>query len=119
MSRKLSRTIKEQIFDLKLKIWDLYCKSRVLETIEKTEDKTFKDIYKVYNYSFNVWGGVELVFWLQALVKKFKTYNPKIEQIYIFALSKKTDSDAKKLLNLKVIAKQMGLDVSIVKNKNI
>ena len=66
-------TLREQIEHEKIKIWDLYCKSRVQEAIENTNDKVFKDIYNTYDYSFNLWGGVEFVFWLQALAKKCKT----------------------------------------------
>lgn len=117
MPSNKSITIKEQIFNQKLEIWDLYCKLRVQETIENEGDRTFKDIYLTYLRTFNVWGGVELVFWLQALVKKFRGYNKQIEQIYIFSLSKQTDSDAMKLRNLKAIAKRMGLDVTITHNK--
>lgn len=109
--------IRDQIFNQKLKVWDLYCKSRVAETIENTKDQTFRDIYNTYNYSFNLWGGVEVVFWLQALVKKFRQYNSDIEPIYVFSTPKRGASDTEKIANLRVIAKQMGLDVTIT-NKN-
>jgi hypothetical protein len=112
--RKL--TTREKIKQQRLKVWDLYCKSRVAEALENTKDSTFKDIYNIYRYSFNLWGGVELVFWLEALVKKFKTYDSNIEPIAIFPLSKRTDADAAKIQKLKVIAHQMGLDVTITSN---
>ena len=106
-------TLREQIFDQRVKIWDLYCKSRVLEAIEKTKDKDFREIYNTYDYSFRLWGGVEFVFWLQALVKKCKSYNSDLEPIAIFSLPKRSDGDKTKITMLKVIAKQMGLDVEI------
>ncbi len=106
-------TLREQIEHEKIKIWDLYCKSRVQEAIENTNDKVFKDIYNTYDYSFNLWGGVEFVFWLQALAKKCKTYDGELESIAMFSLPKRNDGDRRKLLMLNVIAKQMGLDVEI------
>lgn len=109
--------IRDQIFNQKLKIWDLYCKSRVAETIENTSDKTFRDIYNTYNYTFNLWGGVELVFWLQALVKKFRQYNSDIEPIFVFSTSKRSAGDSEKIRHLSVIAKQLGLDVTITNNR--
>lgn len=109
--------IRDQIFNQKLKIWDLYCKLRVAETIEKTDDKSFRDIYNAYNYTFNLWGGVELVFWLQALVKKFRQYNPEIEPIYVFSSTKRTSGDNEKIRHLQVIANQLGLDVTITNNR--
>ena len=87
------------------------------DALENTKDSTFKDIYNTYRYSFNLWGGVELVFWLEALVKKFKTYDSNIEPIAIFSLSMRTDADAAKIQKLKVIAHQMGLDVTITSNE--
>lgn len=110
-------TLREQIFDQRVKIWDLYCKSRVLEALENTKDKDFRDIYNTYDDSFRLWGGVEFVFWLQALVKKCKSYNSELEPIAIFPLPKGSQSDAVKINNLQVIAKQMGLDVAITSNR--
>jgi len=110
-------TTREQIAQEKLKIWDLYCKSRVQETLEKTKEDTYKDIYNTYMYSFNLWGGVEFVFWLQALAKKCKSYNSDIEPIAIFSLPKRNEGDKKKIFNLQLIAKQMGLDVTITNNR--
>jgi hypothetical protein len=113
--RKL--TLREQIANERAHVWDLYCKSRVLEAIENTSDKTFREIYDTYSYSFNLWGGVEFVFWLQALAKKCKSYNSDLESIAIFPLPKNSKSDAAKIKNLEVIAKQMGLDVAITSNR--
>lgn len=110
-------TLREQIFDQRVKIWDLYCKSRVLEALEKTKDSDFRDIYNTYDYSFRLWGGVEFVFWLQALVKKCKTYNSNLEPIAIFSLPKRSDGDKTKITMLKVMAKQMGLDVEITSRR--
>lgn len=110
-------TTREQIAQEKLRIWDLYCKSRVQETLERTKEDTYKEIYNTYMYSFNLWGGVEFVFWLQALAKKCKGYNSEIEPIAIFSLPKRNEGDKKKIFNLQLIAKQMGLDVTITNNR--
>ena len=106
-------TLREQIAIERMHMWDLYCKSRVLETIENTKDEVFKDFYNKYEYSFRLWGGVEFVFWLQALVKKCKSYNRDLEPSAIFSLPKRNDGDKTKMTMMKVIAKQMGLDVEI------
>ena len=110
-------TTREQIAEEKFKIWDLYCKSRVQETLENTKEQTYKEFYNTYMYSFNLWGGVELVFWLQALAKKCKSYNSELDPIAIFSLSKRDKGDKTKIFNLQVIAKQMGLDVTITNNR--
>ena len=112
-------TLREQIFDQHVKIWNLYCKSRVQETLENTKDEVFKDFYNKYEYSFRVWGGVEFVFWLQALVKKCKIYNSDLEPIAIFSLPKRNDGDKTKITMMKVIAKQMGLDVEITSLRSL
>ena len=109
-------TLREQIALERARGWDLYCKFRVLQTLEKTPDKTFMEIYNTYMYTFNLWGGVEFVFWLEALAKKCRSYNSELEPIAIFPLPKRTSSDSEKILRLTVIAKQMGLDVTITKN---
>jgi hypothetical protein len=109
--------LREQITNERLKIWDLYCKSRVLETLENTKDRDFRDMYNTYMSSFRYWGGVEFVFWLQAFVKKCKSYNSDLEPIAIFSLPKRSASDKAKIANLIVIAKQMGLDVEITSRR--
>lgn len=110
-------TLREQIFNERVRCWDLYCKLRVQQTIENTDDSNFRDMYDDYMRGFRLWGGVELVFWLQALSKKFKSYNSDLEPIAIFPLPKGSQSDAAKIKNLQVIAKQMGLDVAITSNR--
>lgn len=116
MPKNQNTASSKQIFNQKLKIWNLYSKMRVAQTLENTKEQTFRDIYNTYSYSFNLWGGVELVFWLQALVKKFKSYDSDIEPIYIYSLSKRNDNRDYKLNQLKAIAKQMNLDVTIKLN---
>jgi hypothetical protein len=116
-ARKTKLTLREQIEHEKIKIWDLYCKSRVQEALENTKDREFRDMYDTYMSSFRYWGGVEFVFWLQALAKKCKSYNSELESIAIFSLPKGSRSDAYKIKNLQVIAKQMGLDVAITSNR--
>lgn len=113
VTQRKQLTLREQIANERVKIWDLYCKTRVQETIENTKDEVFKDFYNRYEYSFRLWGGVEFVFWLQAFVKKCKTYNSDLEPIAIYPLPKRNDGDKTKINMLKVIAKQMGLDVEI------
>jgi len=110
-------TLREQIANERLKIWDLYCKSRVLETLENTKDRDFRDMYSTYMNSFRFWGGVEFVFWLQAFVKKCKSYNSDLDPIAIFSLPKRSAGDQYKIAMLKVMARQMGLDVEITNNK--
>jgi hypothetical protein len=112
-------TLREQIFNERVKIWDLYCKSRVLETIENTKDDVFKDFYNKYDYSFRLWGGVEFVFWLQAFVKKCKSYNSDLDPIAIFSLPKRSAGDQYKIAMLKVMARQMGLDVEITSRREL
>ena len=118
-AQKTKLTLREQIEHEKIKIWDLYCKSRVQEALENTKDKDFKDIYDTYDYSFRLWGGVEFVYWLQALVKKCKSYNSDLEPIAIFSLPKRNDGDKTKITMLKVISKQMGLDVEITSRREL
>jgi hypothetical protein len=112
-------TLREQITNERLKIWDLYCKSRVLETLENTKDRDFRDMYGTYTNSFRFWGGVEFVFWLQAFVKKCKSYNSDLEPIAIFSLPKRSASDKTKIGHLILISKQMGLDVEITSRREL
>ena len=112
-------TLREQITNERLRIWDLYCKSRVLETLENTKDRDFRDMYGTYTNSFRFWGGVEFVFWLQAFVKKCKSYNSDLEPIAIFSLPKRSVSDKTKIGHLILISKQMGLDVEITSRRKL
>ncbi len=112
--RKL--TLREQIFNEKVKAWNLYNSMQVQKVLEHTSRDEQDEINYTYKKIYKYWGGVEFVNWLRAVYKICRDRNKNIENIIILNLPKRTDSDAVKIHNLKVIAKQMGLDVTITKN---
>ncbi len=113
---KIKPSLREQIFDEKVKIWTLYEKMQVQKALENTNQSKQREIYLDYISTFNYWGGVEFVFWLGAIAKMCKKQNNKVGNVAIFSLPKRNDSDDAKIRNLKVIARQMGLNVTITKN---
>jgi hypothetical protein len=112
--RKL--TLREQIFNEKVKVWSLYNSMQVQKVLEHTSIDEQDDINYSFTKIYKYWGGVEFVNWLRAVCKICRDRNKEIENIIIFNLPKRTASDDYKINNLKVIAKQMGLDVTITKN---
>jgi hypothetical protein len=117
MARKtIKQSLRKQIFDQKVKIWTLYEKMQVQKTIENTNKSKQREIYLDYISTFNYWGGVEFVYWLSAVAKICKKQDSRIDNVAIFPLSRRSESEETKLTKLKVIAKQMGLDVTITKN---
>ncbi len=113
---KIKPSLREQIFDEKVKIWTLYEKMQVQKTLENTSDRKQREIYLDYLSTFNYWGGVEFVYWLSAIAKMCKKHDKEVDNVAVFSMPKRNDSEANKLTRLRVIAKQMGLDVTITKN---
>jgi hypothetical protein len=111
--RKL--TLHEKIFNEKVKAWNLYNNMQVQKVLENTSADEQDDIDFSYRKIYRYWGGVEFVNWLRAVCKICRDRHKDIENIIIFSLPKRTNSDDYKIHNLKVIAKQMGLDVTITK----
>lgn len=112
--KKLS--LREQIFNEKVKAWTLYNRMQVQKVLENTSAKEQQDLYHAYAKIYKIWGGVEFVNWLRAVGQICRNNDKDIENFALFHLPKRTDSDNNKIHNLKIIAKQMGLDVTITKN---
>jgi hypothetical protein len=112
--RKLS--LREQIFNEKVKAWNLYNRMQVQKVLENTSAAEQQDLYYSFAKIYRMWGGVEFVNWLRAVGQICRDKDKDIDNFVLFHLPKRTDSDANKIQNLKVIAKQMGLDVTITKN---
>ena len=112
--KKLS--LREQLFDAKVKVWTLHHKMQVQKVLENTSESKQREIYLDYLQTFRVWGGVEFVNWLSAVAKMCKKQDGNIDNVAVFYLPKRNDSEQAKITNLKIIAKQMGLDVTVIKN---
>jgi hypothetical protein len=111
--RKLS--LREQIFNEKVKAWTLYNRMQVQKVLENTSANEQQDLYHSFAKIYRMWGGVEFVNWLRAVGEICRNNDKDIENFVLFHLPKRNESDAKKIHNLKVVAKQMGLDVEITK----
>ena len=109
-------TLQEQIQNEKLKIWDLYNRMQVQRVLENTNEYKQKELYSAFVSTYLVWGGVELSNWLRAVGQICRNNNKELENFVLFHLPKRNASDKVKMMNLQVVAKQMGLDVTITKN---
>lgn len=109
-------SLREQIFNEKVKAWNLYNRMQVQKVLENTSAKEQQDLYYAYAKIYKIWGGVEFVNWLRAVGQICRKNDKEIENFVLFNLPKRTNSEEYKMHNLKVIAKQMGLDVTITKN---
>jgi hypothetical protein len=110
-------TIREQIFNERVKAWNLYERMQVQKVLENTSEDKQEDIYSSYINIYRYWGGVEFIYWLRAVGDICRHHNKDIENFAIFHLPARDKGDKTKIFNLQIIAKQMGLDVTITNNR--
>ena len=110
-------TLREQIFNEKVKIWDLYNRMQVQRVLENTSDVKQKELYNAFAHIYRLWGGVEFVNWLRAVGQICRNNDKELENFVLFHLPKRNSSNKVKMMNLQVVARQMGLDVTITNNR--
>jgi len=69
-----------------------------------------------HSYQRN-YGVVAYQYWLRAVVRSMKPNMKHLNQVLVYELQSRTSSDAQKQRFLNVMAKQMGLDVTITNNR--
>jgi len=101
---------KQRIFELAEKLQEQI----IFERLPQDKRDDLDDMYHWYQQQF---GPVAYQYWLRAVVRSMKDNIKYLNKVLVFELLGRNEGDKKKLLYLEVIAKQMGMDVTIVNNR--
>lgn len=117
MTKQTIAELKAEIFNTKVRVWELHNAMQTEKVIENYTDAQQKNLYNEYTSTVLKWGGVEFESWLRAIAKICKQHDHQLPNVDVFPLPKLTEGDDKKIMHLRVIAKQLNLDVTITNNR--
>lgn len=101
---------RQHIFELAEK----YEEQRIFERLPEDQRENLDYYYRWYQQQY---GPVSYQYWLRAVVRSMKENIKYLNKVLVFELLGRNDGDKKKLQFLEVMAKQMGMDVTITNNR--
>ena len=109
--------LREKIEEQKQHIFEIAEKHQeqiVFERITQEQRDQLDAILRSYQRNYGV---VAYQYWLRAVVRSMKPNMKHLNQVLVYELQSRTSSDAQKQRFLNVMAKQMGMDVTITNNR--
>ena len=109
--------LREKIEEQKQHIFEIAEKHQeqiVFERITQEQRDQLDAILHSYQRNYGV---VAYQYWLRAVVRSMKPNMKHLNQVLVYELQSRTSSDAQKQRFLNVMAKQMGMDVTITNNR--
>ena len=108
--RKQAAEQRQHVFEIAEK----YEEQLIFERITEEQRDQLDAI--LYSYQRN-YGVVAYQYWLRAVVRSMKPNMKHLNQVLVYELQSRTSSDSQKQRFLNVMAKQMGMDVTITNNR--
>ena len=109
--------LREKIEEQKQHIFEIAEKHQeqiVFERITQEQRDQLDAILRSYQRNYGV---VAYQYWLRAVVRSMKPNMKHLNQVLVYELQSRTSSDSQKQRFLNVMAKQMGMDVTITNNR--
>jgi hypothetical protein len=116
-AERKSVRLREKIEEQKQHIFEIAEKHQeqiVFERITQQQRDQLDAILHSYQRNYGV---VAYQYWLRAVVRSMKPNMKHLNQVLVYELQSRTSSDAQKQRFLNVMAKQMGMDVTITNNR--
>ena len=116
-AERKSVRLREKIEEQKQHIFEIAEKHQeqiVFERITQEQRDQLDAILHSYQRNYGV---VAYQYWLRAVVRSMKPNMKHLNQVLVYELQSRTSSDAQKQRFLNVMAKQMGMDVTITNNR--
>jgi hypothetical protein len=117
VAERKSVRLREKIEEQKQHIFELAEKHQeqlIFERLTQEQRDQLDEILHSYQRNYGV---VAYQYWLRAVVRSMKPNMKHLNQVLVYELQSRTSSDAQKQRFLNVMAKQMGLDVTIKNNR--
>ena len=109
--------LREKIEEQKQHIFEIAEKHQeqiVFERITQEQRDQLDAILRSYQRNYGV---VAYQYWLRAVVRSMKPNMKHLNQVLVYELQSRSSSDSQKQRFLNVMAKQMGMDVTITNNR--
>ena len=116
-AERKSAHLREKVEEQKQHIFEIAEKHQeqiVFERITQEQRDQLDAILRSYQRNYGV---VAYQYWLRAVVRSMKPNMKHLNQVLVYELQSRTSSDSQKQRFLNVMAKQMGMDVTITNNR--
>lgn len=108
--RKKSAQQRQSLFEIAEKFEE----QKVFERLTQSQRDELDEMYRGYQ---SMYGPVAYQYWLRAVVRSMRGNIQYLNKVLVFELQPRSEGDVQKIKFLDVMAKQMGLDVTITNNR--
>jgi hypothetical protein len=116
-AERKSVDLRKQVAQQKQRVFEIADKFEELKVFERLP-KSDRDELEMMLYRYQQQHGpVVFQYWLRAVVRSMRENINHLNQVLVYELQSRSDSDNQKVKFLDVMAKQMGLDVTITNNR--
>ena len=108
--------LREQVAEQRQRVFEIAEKFEELKVFERLTQEQRERLDGILHSYQQQYGPVPFQYWLRAVVRSMKGNIQYLNQVLVYELLARSDSDKQKLNFLGVMAKQMHLDVTITNN---
>lgn len=101
---------RQRVFEIAEKLQE----TQVFERLSQQQRDQLDSMYRGYQRDY---GAVSYQYWLRAVVRSMRPNIKNLNQVQVHELQSRSAGDKQKILYLQVMAKQMGMDVTINNNR--
>lgn len=109
--------LRDEVLELKAQLYNLNQKYEETLILERLTDRQKDDLNVMLQSYQRMYGPVQYHNWLRAVASSMRGHFTDIGQVLISPVLSRKSSDAMKRQFLEVMAKQMGVDVTVTLNK--
>lgn len=114
-----TQSIKQQAIAQRQRVFEIAEKleeAQVFERLSQQQRDQLDSMYRGYQRDY---GAVAYQYWLRAVVRSMRPNIKNLNQVQVHELQSRSASDKQKIIYLQVMAKQMGMDVTINNNRTV
>ena len=101
---------RQRVFEIAEKLQE----TQVFERLSQQQRDQLDSMYRGYQRDY---GAVSYQYWLRAVVRSMRPNIKNLNQVQVHELQSRSAGDKQKIFYLQVMAKQMGMDVTINNNR--
>lgn len=114
-----TQSIKQQAIAQRQRVFEIAEKleeAQVFERLSQQQRDQLDSMYRGYQRDY---GAVAYQYWLRAVVRSMRPNIKNLNQVQVHELQSRSAGDKQKIIYLQVMAKQMGMDVTINNNRTV
>jgi hypothetical protein len=115
MSKQLS--MRQQAVEQRQRVFEIAEKLEETQVFERLSQQQRDQLDLMYRGYQRDYGAVAYQYWLRAVVRSMRPNIKNLNQVQVHELQSRSAGDKQKILYLQIMAKQMGMDVTINNNR--